>query len=133
FYECFRSLYRQNFGNPERWLTELSQVLNLQHAEGFSAERACLAALLKLKIPRADFTQYIQESLLSLRGWAGMFRQLEERPDKAPLERIPARLVDYLAVSLTLEAEAATYLHREHRSGGSTRELNAVIADDGRA
>lgn len=128
FYHCFVALYRQPFGSPERWLADLSDVLSRQHAEKFSAQDACLFALQKLQVPEAQWSQYIEESLLSLRGFAGMFRQLEVLPEKAPLERIPAQLMDYLAVSLTLEAEAALYVFRENQRESSKLELGHLLS-----
>jgi hypothetical protein len=59
----------------------------------------------------------VEATLLSAPGWAGMMARLEERPDQAPVAAPPARLVDYLAVALTLEAAAVhhvTFEHAEH-------------------
>jgi uncharacterized protein YbcC (UPF0753/DUF2309 family) len=50
-----------------------------------------------------------------------MIQQLEMRPDYAPVAAPPARLMDYLAVQLSLDAQAARYVHssaRRHRPAG---------------
>lgn len=47
------------------------------------------------------------DTLQVLKGWAGMFRQFELYPHKAPIHHIPATLLDFLAVQLLLDFSAA--------------------------
>lgn len=110
FYQCFRALYSQPAGAPDTWLRGLETDLARQSASNFSAEAACLEALERLQVPVERWSETITATLLSLRGWAGMFRQFEERPDKAPVYAVPARLIDFLAVALTLDACAAVHV-----------------------
>lgn len=62
-----------------------------------------------LGVPESSWPDFITESLVALKGWAGMVRQLEERPDRAPVVSVPARLADFLAVRLLLERTAAEW------------------------
>ena len=68
-----------------------------------------LEQLRVLGVPESSWQDFITESLVALKGWAGMVRQLEERPDRAPVEALPARLVDFLAVRLLLDRTAAEW------------------------
>ncbi len=107
--EAFRSLYGVGSGPLDPWMRGLSKELRRQQRNGWDATRTVHGALEDLGVPRGQWERYIEETLLSLRGWAGMIRQLEERPDTAPVDPIPARLMDYLALQLTLDLHAAKF------------------------
>jgi uncharacterized protein YbcC (UPF0753/DUF2309 family) len=81
-------------------------------------------ALGELGVPTSEWDTYVQRTLLSLRGWAGMIRQLELRPETAPVYPVPARLDDYLALQLTLDLQAARFVLR-HQSGAE-RDLCSI-------
>jgi hypothetical protein len=106
----FRSLYGIGSGPPDLWMHGLSTELRRQKTDEWNAERTVCWALEELGVPRARWSDYIEETLLSLRGWAGMIRQLEMRPDTAPVDPPPARLLDYLALQLTLDLQAARFV-----------------------
>ncbi len=62
-----------------------------------------------LAVSDRDRPEVVARSLVALRGWAGMVWQLEQRPDLAPLVRLPARLADFLAVRLVFDRFAAAW------------------------
>jgi len=123
FYHCFRELYKSSFGVLEKWLLPLAPELARQASEGYTAEDACIWALEQLSVSIEHYGPYVEEVLLALRGWAGMFNTVEHNPEKCPVESQPAKLVDFLAVALVLEAHAATYVRRSHQ-----RELAPFLA-----
>src|SRR5690606_38652344 len=49
---------------------------------------------------------YLAATALALRGWAGMVRQIEERPDRVPTHPVPATLAEFMAIRLLLERAA---------------------------
>jgi uncharacterized protein YbcC (UPF0753/DUF2309 family) len=49
---------------------------------------------------------YLSAELLALRGWAGIVRQIEERPDRVPARDLTVTLRGYLAVRLLFERAA---------------------------
>jgi hypothetical protein len=110
----FRALYGLGSGPLDPWMRGLSSELRRQRAEGWDAERTILASLEAMGVDEMQWEQYIEETLLSLRGWAGMIRQLELRPDTAPVAPPNARLADYLALQLTLDLHAARSTLRMH-------------------
>jgi hypothetical protein len=116
----FRSLYGIGSGPSDRWMHGLSSELKRQQSEGWDAERTACWALEELNVPRTQWSAYIEETLLSLPGWAGMIRQLEVRPDTAPVNPPCARLIDYLALQLMLDLQASRFVLRQE-TGDSDR------------
>jgi len=117
---AFRTLYGIGSGPLDRWMRGLAAELRRQQSEGWDAERTVYWALEELGVPRAQWSDYIEETLLSLPGWAGMMRQLEIRPDTAPVDPVRARLVDYVALQLTLDLQAARFVLRTRTDGPDT-------------
>ncbi|MCA8958099.1 MAG: DUF2309 family protein, partial [Planctomycetes bacterium] len=107
FLRAVRRLYALPFPAPDPWLRDLAQHFRVQERAGLDAERTSRAALEMLGIEPQLWQGYVRATLLSLRGWAGMMRQFELRPDRAPVEPLPACLADFLAVQLTCDALAA--------------------------
>ncbi|PPK69893.1 DUF2309 domain-containing protein [Actinokineospora auranticolor] len=101
FLDAFRGLYGRAGGPPDRFLRGLGDCLRAQ--SDWDAERVIAWALTELDVPEPEWGDAVLATLLSLRGWAGMVRQFETRPDRAPVAAHPARLADYLAVQLTLD------------------------------
>ncbi|MFZ1864738.1 MAG: DUF2309 domain-containing protein [Polyangiales bacterium] len=117
---AFRSLYAIGSGPLDSWMRGLSTELRRQQSENWDAERTACWALEELGVPRARWDEYVGATLLSLRGWAGMMRQLEIRPDTAPVDPPPARLLDYLALQLVLDLQAARFVIRKERGSAAT-------------
>lgn len=77
--------------------------------------------LTHLGIPESAWPDYLAETLVALRGWAGMIRQLEDRPDRAPVQPLPVRIVDFLALRLVLDRAASEWAAEQlgHRDTGA--------------
>jgi uncharacterized protein YbcC (UPF0753/DUF2309 family) len=71
---------------------------------------------------RADF---LVAELLALRGWAGIVRQIEERPDRVPARDLTVTLSGYLAVRLLFERAALAQAARELSFDGPLSELRS--------
>ena len=91
----------------EPWAVPLGGALCA--ARGRAALDVILAELVRLGIPANRWEEYLTRSLLALRGWAGMMRSLEERPDRAPVVEVPARVVDFLALRLICDRVATSW------------------------
>ncbi|MEV0678774.1 DUF2309 domain-containing protein [Actinosynnema sp. NPDC050436] len=105
---AFRALYGRAGGPPEPFLRGLAACLR-EHGDR-PADQTVAWAMDELEVSEEDRGAVVTATLLSLRGWAGMVRQFESRPDRAPVAARPARLVDYLAVQLTLDLFAARHV-----------------------
>ena len=71
--------------------------------DGAAAVRRALATL---GVAESGAAPLIEAELLALPGWAGLMHQLEQDITLAPHERVPATLVDFLAVRLLLTVTA---------------------------
>lgn len=108
----FRKLYGLPIPPVDRDLRGLAALLRKQQAQNWSAEHTAAWALNAMAVPAAAWHSVIRDTLLSLRGWAGMMHQLEQRPESAPVVPVAASLMDYLAVQLSLDVVAATNVLR---------------------
>lgn len=108
-WKSFLDVYSQPAFAAARWL------------RGFSAELAALAdsktspassiedSLSKLGVIDAEREEFILQTLLSIRGWAGMIWQLESSVDWVVRRLPPDSLLEFLAIELLLEVRAFTY------------------------
>jgi uncharacterized protein YbcC (UPF0753/DUF2309 family) len=111
-------LYAGGFGPTEPWSAALPAALS--GIRGLAARDVIAAELDRMGVPTEAWHEFIVDSLLALRGWAGMIHHLEERPDRAPVEAVPARLADFLALRLVCDRVAAEWAAR--RIGFGRRE-----------
>jgi uncharacterized protein len=111
---AFRALYGQGGAPPDVAFAGLSEVLRLQQREGWDAQRTIRWALTQAGVQRKHWGVVLERTLFSLRGWGGMVRQFELRPEWAPVTALPARLADYLAIQLLLDWISAKNLLASH-------------------
>ena len=105
--EAAARVYSVPAGPTEPWSAELAAALRT--VRGRQATEVIERELDRLGVPHDQTAAFITATLLALRGWAGMIRHLEERPDRAPVEPVPARLEDFLALRLVLDRVAAEW------------------------
>jgi uncharacterized protein YbcC (UPF0753/DUF2309 family) len=84
-------------------------------------------SLTEIGIARDEWTEYLTSTLLALRGWAGMVRQIEERPDRVPARELPATLTGYLAVRLLFERAALVYAAGQAGFDGPLSSFRAFL------
>ena len=132
-HDCFLELY----GTPLAarcgpWARALPRLV----ADERHARRTPLTSiehsLTELDVGSDEWAEYLTATLLALRGWAGMVRQFEERPDRVPATELPATLSAYLAVRLLCERAALEYAAQHalgHRGPLSSlrRELRSRV------
>ncbi|HTS47339.1 MAG TPA: DUF2309 domain-containing protein, partial [Bryobacteraceae bacterium] len=108
FYASVRTLLAQPFGIFPRYLTGLNEEFERQQYFGFSSTDAVLDYLDSQRFHEADWESVLQAELLALPGWAGLMRRLEQDPGLfAPHEPVPASLMDFLAVRLSMSRVAS--------------------------
>ena len=105
-YAAWSAMKRTGLGLLPDWLEGLKEELREVEQAGKSSRDVVLAAIEELGVPEAQWEAYVSRVLLSLPGWAGMMYRLETNPADRPAGAPPARLMDYLAVRLTLERYA---------------------------
>ena len=120
-------IYSGSFGPTEPWAARLPQALAA--IRGRDCIDVIAAEIDRLGVPPDDEGELITRSLLALRGWAGMIRHFEERPDRAPVEAVPARLADFLALRLVLDRVAAEWVAPRFGRAGDLPGLWTELRD----
>jgi uncharacterized protein YbcC (UPF0753/DUF2309 family) len=113
FFRAFCALYRRPGGPPARWRRGLAADLARLEDQGVAPLESIRESLDDLGVDRVEWEPYIASTLLALRGWAGMVRQIEERGDRVvhPVPR--GSLIEFLAVRLLLDRHALADAARE--------------------
>ncbi|MFY2558694.1 YbcC family protein [Corallococcus terminator] len=94
------AMMRDGVGVAPDWLDGLEDDLVAE------PEHTVLGVLDELAVAEADWEPYLVRVLLALPGWAGMMHRLEHHPGDRAQGAPPARLLDFVAVRLTLERRA---------------------------
>jgi len=108
FLAAIGDLYASPLGPTEPWSARLPEALAA--AGRRSAVEVIDMELHRLGVPESRREECVVRSLLALRGWAGLFRHFEERPDRVPVEAVPARLTEFLAVRLVCDRVVADWV-----------------------
>jgi hypothetical protein len=112
FYRSFCSLYRQPWGPPDRWMRGLAEEAGRLLDEGIGPLESSLETLRILGVAKQEWERYVSATLLALRGWAGMVRQIEARGDRVVHPVPQGSLVEFLAIRLLLDRFAVAYTAR---------------------
>ncbi len=130
FYQAFTALYRQPGGPPDPWLFGLAGELQRLSQAHLDPLDSILESLGLLGVPEAEWDEYLTATLLALRGWAGMIRQMEVRADRAAHPAPPGSLVGYLAIRLILERLALAFIAQQALAySGPLQGLRALVRD----
>lgn len=129
FFHGFSELYGQGSGGPEPWLRDLRAELEAHAERGLTPLESIERSLHDLGVAEEEQEAYLSQTLLALRGWAGMIWQMETRGDRVPRPAPPGSLVEFLAVRLILERLALAHTARESLGWyGSLCDLRNVLA-----
>lgn len=112
FYRSFCSLYRLPWGPPDRWMRKLAEEVGRLQDEGIGPLESALESLRILGVAKEEWERYLSATLLALRGWAGMVRQIEARGDRVVRPVPQGSLVEFLAIRLLLDRFAVAYTAR---------------------
>ena len=96
---------------------------------GANALSSIANSLKQLGIADDEGADYLGAELLALRGWAGIVRQIEERPDRVPARDLTVTLRGYLAVRLLFERAALDHALRQIGFAGPLSELRSRLGD----
>jgi len=104
---CFLEIYRTSLATQcGRWARSLPRLVSDDHAAERTALDSIGHSLAQLGVGDDECVDYLSAELLALRGWAGIVRQIEERPDRVPARDLTVTLRGYLAVRLLFERAA---------------------------
>lgn len=113
FFHSFLSLYGEGYPARDQWMRGLPQELNRIQQLKLTPEDVILESLTAFDVSPAEQQDFITQSLLALRGWAGMLWQLETRPDRVRDAAPAGTLVEFLAIRLLLERLVIHYISQQ--------------------
>ena len=125
---CFLEMYATSLAAQcGRWARTLPTVVGDDRAAGRDALDSIAHSFAELGVEAHEYDSYLAAELLALRGWAGIVRQIEERPDRVPARDLTVTLRGYLAVRLLFERAALAEAARQLAYDGSLRQLRAWL------
>jgi uncharacterized protein YbcC (UPF0753/DUF2309 family) len=131
---CFIEIYRTALAaHCGGWARTLPRIVADDHAAQRGALRSIANSLAELGVAGDEYAEYLSAELLALRGWAGIVRQIEERPDRVPARDLTVTLRGYLAVRLLFERAALEEAARQLSFDGAPADLRAWLRRQRRA
>src|SRR6202790_926989 len=125
---CFLELYRTSLAAQcGQWARSLPHVVDEDRTADRSALSSIANSLAQLGVADDECADYLSAELLALRGWAGIVRQIEERPDRVPARDLTVTLRGYLAVRLLFERAALDEAARQLPFVGTMSELRLLL------
>lgn len=126
---CFLEIYRASLAAQcGRWARTLPRLVDDDRAAGRSAIESIAHSLAQLGVADDEWGPFLSAELLALRGWAGIVRQIEERPDRVPARDLTVTLRGYLAVRLLFERAALEDARRHVGFAGPISELRSWLS-----
>jgi uncharacterized protein YbcC (UPF0753/DUF2309 family) len=113
FFRAFLALYGRESGPPDLWLEDLPTELARLAQSQVSPLDSILESLDLLGVDEAEWRPFLTNTLLALRGWAGMIEQVELRADSVAQAIPRGSLPEFLAVRLILERLALAWLAKD--------------------
>ncbi|MDR3638392.1 MAG: DUF2309 domain-containing protein [Isosphaeraceae bacterium] len=128
FFRTFCHLYGQPGGPPTPWLRGLYRELVHLQEERIEPMESIRESLDELGVCEDEWEWFLPATLLALKGWGSMIRQMEVRPDRVPSPVARGTLIEFLAVRLILERQALTHVARQELGyDGPLCDLRGVL------
>lgn len=116
YFKSFAAVYGQRGGPPTLWLRGLGEELRRIQQTGLTPLDSIAESLELLGVAEAERDQFVTQTLLALKGYAGMLWQAEQRSDRIARPVPPDTLVEFLAVRLILDRLALEHVARTEMS-----------------
>lgn len=127
---CFLEIYRTALAAQcGDWARTLPRIVAEDGAAGRGALESIEHSLAQLGVVDEERADYLRAELLALRGWAGIVRQIEERPDRVPARDVVVTLRGYLAVRLLFERAAVEHACRQIGVDGAIADMREWLRD----
>jgi len=108
FLDSFCALFQSGGFGQRKWIRPLAAELEQLQANEITPLQSIADSLVQLGVEPAERNEFLRNSILALRGWAGMIWQTEVRPDRVYRYSPPGTFMEFLAVRLILDRLAAT-------------------------
>lgn len=128
FWICFQEFVDTPSLGQLPWWHRLRTLVRLAKQNKQTAEASIAESLQTFGVDEAHRTEFIEQTLLALRGFGGMIWQLESRGDRATFPLPPGTMVEFVAIRLLLDRAALSDLAaRELGFRGPLRDLPAEL------
>ena len=124
FFREFLSLHTAGFA-PTRWLRRLRSETQRIAGASLSPLASIAESLDLLGVSENEREEFLTQTLLALRGYAGMVWQLETNAEWAPQPAPSGSLVEFLAVRLILDRWPSNRSQRNHSVTGGRSQMFA--------
>ncbi len=125
FAASFARMFSRRVPVDHSWLRGLRKDLARLRDEEFNPLDSIGSSLASLGVGQAEADRFVTQTLLSMRGWAGMIWQLETSSLSGSRSLAEGTLLEFLAIRLLLERHSIQHALRREAGG---RPLS-VIAD----
>jgi uncharacterized protein len=115
---AFCSLHLGGGRMRPRWLRRLPEELAPLQTGAVSPLQSIAQSLSLLGIGGSETGPFITQTLLALRGFAGMIWQVEKRADRIAHGLPPGSLIEFLAIRLILDRLAISHIAETELGGG---------------
>ncbi|TWU46268.1 hypothetical protein Poly51_56640 [Rubripirellula tenax] len=106
FAASFANLYLQPMSIMPSWMKPMRAELASIAMGGFDVHRSIAQSLQSLGVDDTEQKDYIHQTMLALRGWAGMIWQMETAAPFFPMPAPAGSLAEFIAIHLMLERHA---------------------------
>ena len=127
FLHSFCLLYCRGGGPPDAWFRRVPAELAQIQDAGLSPLQVIDESLAILGVQKNEWDEFLSATLLALRGWGGMLREVEARGDRVAHAIRPDSLLEFVAVRLVLDRCAAEFAARLSGRRESLAELRAAL------
>jgi uncharacterized protein YbcC (UPF0753/DUF2309 family) len=110
FLHAFCTLHQSASALHESWMRPLVKMLGRIRTERRTPADIIVESLDDLAVPEQEWSDYIDGTVLALRGWAGMIWQMETRDDRVAKPVPTGSLLEFVAVQLLLERCALRHI-----------------------
>lgn len=112
FYHSFLQLYSESAIGPASELYGLRREIHRLQTSSIGPLESIAESLALLGVAEEERDEFISQTLLALRGWAGMVWQMETNAEWMPHTAPPDSLIEFLAIRLILDRLAVEYVMR---------------------
>lgn len=113
FFACFCEMHQEDATLGNRWMHTLPAEIHRIVDAAMTPMDSIVESLQMLGVEPKEWDDYLTSTLLALRGWAGLLRQMEVRADRVPLPVAPGTMIEFIAVRLILERTALAFSAKE--------------------
>jgi uncharacterized protein len=127
-FHTFLEMYGQRLSAPTPWLRRVQGKARQVRLAGIPPLESIAQSLDHLGVGAAQEKSCILQTLLSLRGWAGMVWQMESNAEWSARPAPPGSLEEFLAVQLILDCCAAEEIASRHEIEVPLSELPGLLS-----